>query len=414
MRSLSRLLLVMLPHLSRAQYRGRPCSLDILPIVLLSKNRKTGNFTVVKRLVADATDLEDGQFRLLEEAGLVGYSEGNLRRSSFPGLTLSNGNTEDTRNLLDEDMIDRNATTDFGNMTLGELFYARECNCFEPEYETVYCPFATYLCQAPSWRYSIQKPGCMTEPKGRETSRNIFQVLVIWYSLLFACICGTGFGRSLIDYMLFCCFPGWNRFVATRMLRRNPDRAHGFIRNSLRRRRQMLERRGADHAEAQIEGATGAAAMAQAETEEEKPTSLALRTKLYKGGLHRQRGSLCITKDEASSIPRRMSFSPSYSSEHGEYDEDDDENCTICFAPLLDGDRVGALPCDHIFHAECLKMWLQRRNVCPLCQTKDVATPRFDRKDEHTSSTDVEGSSSLSAEENTSANGEEEEDSPSA
>jgi hypothetical protein len=404
MRSLSRLLLVLLPHLSRAQYRGRQCSLDTLPVIL-ARNSITGNFTVVKRLAVDAIDFEDGQFRLLEGADF-GYSEGNLRRSSFPGLSLSNGNTEDIRDLLYQDVFDRNATTDSGDMALGDLFYARECNCFEPEYETVYCPFATYLCQAPSRRYSIQIPGCMTEPKGRERSITIFQGLIISYGLLIACIFGAGLGRSSIDYMLSCCIPGWNRFLATRMLRRNPNRARAFIRNSWVRRRRMWERR-ADHTEAQIEDATVAAAMAQAEAEAEKPTSLALRTKLYKGGLHRLEGRLRSTKDEESSVGR-MSLSPSHSSEHGEDDEDDDENCTICFAPLLDGDRVGALPCDHIFHAECLKTWLQRRNVCPLCQKKDVATPRFDEVD-NDSSTDLEDFSSLPpAARETPPNGEEE------
>jgi hypothetical protein len=371
------------------------------PIVLLSKNRATENFTVVKRLAADAIDLEDGQFRLLEEADF-GYSGGNLRRGSFPGLYLSNGNTEDTRNLLDEDVFDRNTTTDFGDTALGELFYARECNCFEPEHEAVYCPFATDLCQAPSRSSSIQIPGCMTQPKGRERSINMFQGLVVGYVVLFACVFGAGVGRNSIDYMLSCCIPGWNRFVVTRMLRLNPDRARVFIRNNVRRRR-MLERT-ADRDEAQMEDAPVATAMVQ-EAKEEEPTSLALRTKLYKGGLHRRRGSLRSTKDEESSV-RRMS-------EHGEDDgeDDDDENCTICFAPLLDGDRVGAIPCDHIFHAECLKMWLQRRNVCPLCQTKDVAIPRFEIVD-HASSTDLEESSSLHAEGDTPPpNGEREEDS---
>jgi hypothetical protein len=220
----------------------------------------------------------------------------------------------------------------------------------------------------------------------------MFQGLVVGYVVLFACVFGAGVGRSSIDYMLSCCIPGWNRFVVTRMLRLNPDRARVFIRNNVRRRR-MLERT-ADRDEAQMEDATVATAMVQ-EAKEEEPTSLALRTKLYKGGLHRRRGSLRSTKDEESSV-RCMSFSESHSSEHGEADEED-ENCTICFAPLLDGDRVGAIPCDHIFHAECLKMWLKRRNVCPLCQTKDVATPRFDKVD-HPSSTDLEESSSLPAE----------------
>ena len=53
------------------------------------------------------------------------------------------------------------------------------------------------------------------------------------------------------------------------------------------------------------------------------------------------------------------------------FDEDDEDNlCTICMLDVEDGERVGVLPCDHLFHADCLKEWIKRRNVCPLCQTK--------------------------------------------
>jgi Ring finger domain len=59
-------------------------------------------------------------------------------------------------------------------------------------------------------------------------------------------------------------------------------------------------------------------------------------------------------------------------------DWDDNNTCTICYAPLEDGDRVGALPCGHEFHVHpCLKHWLTRRNVCPLCLAENIATPRF-------------------------------------
>jgi hypothetical protein len=172
----------------------------------------------------------------------------------------------------------------------------------------------------------------------------------------------------------------------------------------------MFERTADPRDEAQMEDATAAAAMVQ-EVKKEKPTSLALQTKLCKGGPHRQRGSLLGTKDKESSV-RRASFSESQSSEHGKDDEkDDDENCATCFTPLLDGDRVGASPCDHIFHAE--QVWLQRRNAWPLCQTKDVATPRFDKVD-HASSTNFEDSSSLPAEADTPPpNGKRNEDPPS-
>lgn len=55
--------------------------------------------------------------------------------------------------------------------------------------------------------------------------------------------------------------------------------------------------------------------------------------------------------------------------------DSDDLDCTICLAPVQDGEQIGALGCSHIFHAECLKLWIKRRNACPLCQT-EIATPR--------------------------------------
>mgnify|MGYP000125222486 CR=1 FL=1 len=58
-------------------------------------------------------------------------------------------------------------------------------------------------------------------------------------------------------------------------------------------------------------------------------------------------------------------------------DDDDEEQCTICFSSLETGDRVGVLPCQHTFHVDCLKDWLPRRNVCPLCQNDHAATPRY-------------------------------------
>ena len=58
-------------------------------------------------------------------------------------------------------------------------------------------------------------------------------------------------------------------------------------------------------------------------------------------------------------------------------EDEDDVACTICFSPLEEGDRVGALPCSHTFHVDCLKEWLPRRNTCPLCQAPNVAAPQY-------------------------------------
>jgi Ring finger domain len=55
-------------------------------------------------------------------------------------------------------------------------------------------------------------------------------------------------------------------------------------------------------------------------------------------------------------------------------------DCAICFDYIHDGDRVGVLEngCPHLFHVECLKTWLKKKNSCPLCQRKHVATPQYD------------------------------------
>jgi Ring finger domain len=80
------------------------------------------------------------------------------------------------------------------------------------------------------------------------------------------------------------------------------------------------------------------------------------------------------TIDPTHNQPPAMSPPP-----HGhDLSEWDDNTCAICYVPLEDGDRVGALPCGHEFHVHpCLKHWLSRRNVCPLCLTENIATPRF-------------------------------------
>lgn len=64
-------------------------------------------------------------------------------------------------------------------------------------------------------------------------------------------------------------------------------------------------------------------------------------------------------------------------------DETGEVSCVICFSGIDDGDRVGALNCKHIFHVDCLKSWLVRRNTCPLCQQPEAAQPLYDEDAKH-------------------------------
>ena len=41
--------------------------------------------------------------------------------------------------------------------------------------------------------------------------------------------------------------------------------------------------------------------------------------------------------------------------------------CTICIMEVKDGDRIGALPCAHSFHVDCLKEWIKRKNGVYFC-----------------------------------------------
>ena len=84
-------------------------------------------------------------------------------------------------------------------------------------------------------------------------------------------------------------------------------------------------------------------------------------------------------------------------------EEDPSTCCTICFVPLEEGDRIGALTCDHVYHVDCLKVWVQRKNSCPLCATP-LATirkppnerPQDEQSPQQSSSSSSDGSSGSS------------------
>jgi hypothetical protein len=44
--------------------------------------------------------------------------------------------------------------------------------------------------------------------------------------------------------------------------------------------------------------------------------------------------------------------------------------CTICLEDMDSTSNIFALNCAHIYHEECVKMWLQKNSVCPICSFK--------------------------------------------
>eukprot|EP00005_Dracoamoeba_jomungandri_P003926 CAMPEP_0174259520 /NCGR_PEP_ID=MMETSP0439-20130205/8330_1 /TAXON_ID=0 /ORGANISM="Stereomyxa ramosa, Strain Chinc5" /LENGTH=195 /DNA_ID=CAMNT_0015343431 /DNA_START=832 /DNA_END=1419 /DNA_ORIENTATION=- len=54
-------------------------------------------------------------------------------------------------------------------------------------------------------------------------------------------------------------------------------------------------------------------------------------------------------------------------------DQLEDQICIVCREEMTVGKR---LPCGHILHFNCLLIWLQRQQTCPLCRTSVLATPQ--------------------------------------
>lgn len=46
----------------------------------------------------------------------------------------------------------------------------------------------------------------------------------------------------------------------------------------------------------------------------------------------------------------------------------DQNTCTICLVDFIEGDNIKLLPCQHIYHCNCIMEWLYKNSLCPLCK----------------------------------------------
>jgi hypothetical protein len=52
--------------------------------------------------------------------------------------------------------------------------------------------------------------------------------------------------------------------------------------------------------------------------------------------------------------------------------------CSVCLGAVQAGEKVRKLPlCKHLYHVECIDMWLASHHTCPLCRA-DVEPPEDD------------------------------------
>ena len=47
-----------------------------------------------------------------------------------------------------------------------------------------------------------------------------------------------------------------------------------------------------------------------------------------------------------------------------------EDKCAICLVEFNQGDQVYFLPCMHYYHIECLRQWIKKQKICPLCKTE--------------------------------------------
>ncbi|KAM0833391.1 hypothetical protein ACQ4PT_064288 [Festuca glaucescens] len=69
-------------------------------------------------------------------------------------------------------------------------------------------------------------------------------------------------------------------------------------------------------------------------------------------------------------------YTPSGAERGGDLESGSGELCSVCLEELEDGEMVRQLPaCKHLFHVECIDMWLHSHTTCPICRC-DLSPPR--------------------------------------
>ena len=48
------------------------------------------------------------------------------------------------------------------------------------------------------------------------------------------------------------------------------------------------------------------------------------------------------------------------------------EICVVCQCEYEDEETIGTLECRHEYHADCIKRWLMKKNVCLVCKREGI------------------------------------------
>lgn len=266
-----------------------------------------------------------------------------------------------------------------------------------------YCPLNFDTCVV---RGETGPVSCYSTSGAATFVRGFWPVAIFWLLALLYGVFFTEPGGSFRDYLrrtvcLKCANGSTEQLLrrdVDRLVQAQPERAVFLYRQALSRQRResTREQRGARRAgllhllyttpdDLPVQAAPAASAH---HPERVTVRTLALKTKVFGNARSDDAAEQPVgpTQIQRSHVPYSVqgpTWLPSqFTREHVTLDEMDGEleqgvRCAICLDRLEQGDVIGDIPCEHVFHKDCLKDWLKKKNRCPLCQRSEVASPNF-------------------------------------
>lgn len=225
-----------------------------------------------------------------------------------------------------------------------EIFHVRSCACGGGD--LFLCPAETDFCGIP---FSDEEPiACYSVNAKEVVARNAWPLILLWYfGLLIVCCC-TIHGQMTKAYCWSWCTKNQNEEFMDRLLSEDNIEPVSGSRCSWRRwQRHRFEQ----------------SLIAQAQWTWRNEEAQRQQHRIDRGFPAPQ------LEMKTMRFVRETDLEESRVQQTEEADDDSlqQPNCSICFVELENGDRIGALDCQHTFHSDCLKSWLSRRNACPLC-----------------------------------------------
>jgi hypothetical protein len=295
------------------------------------------------------------------------------------------------------------AQTHYNNDT---IHHVKACWCTQfYDRPMEYCPMYFDTCEV---RGQTGKVSCYSTTGATTFVRGFWPVAIFWFLALLYGVFFTEPGGSFRDYVrrticLKCADSSSEELLrqdVDRLVEEQPERAVFLYRQALSRKRRdslreqhLAQRAGHLHTTSgglpiALPVAVEAVVTGAHDPELGTVRTLGLKTKVFMNSssddaAQRPVGPTHIQRSHEPHSAQGPTWLPSqFTREHVTLDEMDGElqqgvRCAICLDRLEQGDVVGDIPCKHVFHKDCLKDWLRKKNRCPLCQRSGVATPNF-------------------------------------